>query len=137
MKGTMLRQIGFVRRLQERLRTQSSQRRRSKEAVSVAETASLDRIDALTDEDLNIIITEFWAELGLCLRLGIRVIFEGWISFFTKPIKRNCYDMTTGKRWIEFKRRVRTRPLDRFKEIAEVAISEEQYLLETDLNKKK
>jgi predicted DCC family thiol-disulfide oxidoreductase YuxK len=127
LKETMLKQKGFVRRLQKRLVVRALQRRGPRKNVSLAEEGSLNRISVLTDEDLDIIISEVWAELGACLRANIRVSFEGWISFFTKPIKRNCYNMIDGSRWVEFKRRIRSNSLDRFKEQAEVTISEEGY----------
>lgn len=126
----MVKQKGFVRRLQKRLIARALGRREQKHFVTAAEEASLKRIEALNVEDLDIIITEFWEELGSCLRIGMHVAFEGWLTFFTRPIKRNCYDMHTTNRWIEFKRRIRTNSLDRFKEKAEVSISEELYLSE-------
>jgi predicted DCC family thiol-disulfide oxidoreductase YuxK len=128
LKETMLKQKGFVRRLEERLEVRDSQRRIPRKNISGAEQSSLNRIASLSEDDLDVIISEMWAELGVCLESNIRVSFEGWISFFTKPVKRRCYNMYTGDRWVEFKRRIRSNSLDRFKEQAEVTISEEEYL---------
>jgi hypothetical protein len=124
----MLKQKGFVRRLQKSLSVRAIQRRDSRKRVTIAEEASLDRIAALTDVDLDIIVSKLWAELGACLKDNIRVSFEGWISFFTKPIKRQCYNMHDHTRWVEFKRRIRSNSLDLFKGHAEVTISEQEYL---------
>lgn len=87
------------------------------------------RLRSLTENDLHYLIKLIFVEIATHLREGHRVIFEGLISFFTKPVKRKCTNMHTGNTWYTLKRRFRTQPLDVMKAIAEVDVTEDEYEL--------
>lgn len=81
----------------------------------------------LSVEDTQEFVSLFWEVLAEYLFDGHRVIFDGWISFFTNPVKRKCYDVGhTGYKW-SYKHRIRFRPLDKFKGLAERDLTESDY----------
>lgn len=107
--------------------------RRVKKRLSKHEN---ERIRKLDSEDLMDLFSLFWEELTSCLSQGHRVIFDGWISIFTNPVKRKCYDAQTEadkaagaprtSEWL-YAHRVRFRPLPRFRQQAETKITLEEY----------
>lgn len=82
----------------------------------------------ITEDELYKILKVSFALIGELLGKGYRVIFEGYFSFFTKPIKRKCTNLYTKENWWTYKRRIRVKPMDSIKKIAENDISEEEYL---------
>jgi nucleoid DNA-binding protein len=118
MEKGQVRQIGFARRLKERLDDQHP-----------------DLSKKLDETDLLVLFDLFFMEVAYLLRSGYRVIFEGFVSFYTKPIKRKCTNLHTGKDWMTYKRRLRWNPAPDMKVISEVEITEEQYLEETKKEK--
>lgn len=113
-KNKQTRQIGFSRRLHERLQNERPELAKK-----------------LDEKELLFIIESVFEEISVLLRSGVRVIFEGYLSFYTKAIKRKCSDLHTGEDWMTHKRRLRWKPSPRFKEMTEIEISEEEYLTET------
>ena len=119
-----IRKAGFARRLHERV---------GRERPELA--------SKLTEEDHKVLIDLFFDELSSLLKSGFRVVFEGYASFFTKPIKRTCTNVRKiddgivddADKWSTFKRRLRWKPLPKLKE-SEVDLTEEEY---TELEKKK
>jgi cytochrome c-type biogenesis protein CcmE len=119
VKGRMLKQKGFVRQLMKSVADHSDQRKERNA-----------RLDALTEDDVDILVTLFWETLARLLRNGKRVIFEGVMSFFTKPVKRKCYNMYAPedrKNWFTYAYRIRNNVLDSYREKAETQISEAEY----------
>lgn len=110
MEKGQIRQIGFARKLKERL---------DNEHPELA--AKLD------ETELLLLIELFFKEISILLRLGYRVIFEGFVSFYTKPIKRKCTNLQTGEDWMTFKRRLRWIPQPNMKKLTEVEITESEY----------
>lgn len=89
---------------------------------------SNERLDKLHSEDLDRIIDLFWEELSSQLKKGVRVIFDGWISIFTKPVKRSTYDSKIDNtRKTVYAHRVRFKPLELFRKKAETVIDKEEY----------
>lgn len=80
-----------------------------------------------TDGDFQKIIECALKVLSELLRDGYRVIFEGYFSYFTKPIKRKCSNLHTKETWWTYKRRIRVKPMDKLKELSEVEITEDEY----------
>lgn len=87
--------------------------------------------DKLDEKDLLFLIELFFKQLSVHLRAGLRVIFEGYASFFMKPIARKCTNLQTDDSWMTYKRRLRWSPLPDMKKATEIEISKEQYLVET------
>jgi hypothetical protein len=84
-------------------------------------------LQKLSNKDIQKFISLFWEVLATCLYDGYRVIFDGWISFYTNPVKRKCYDTgRIGNKW-SFKYRVRSKPLNAFRNHAERELTEESY----------
>lgn len=79
----------------------------------------------LTEQQLNALLALFWNELTDQLSKGNRVIFEHWITFYTKPVRRKCFNIYTKEEWISHKNRVRTNILDRFRERAETELEQQ------------
>jgi nucleoid DNA-binding protein len=119
MKGQMIRQKGFSKKLLNTLKDSKNK-----------------NLSALSEDDVNEFITHFWRVLANCLRKGIYVSFEGWISFFTRPIQRNCRNTHTSESWLTFKKRLRTKFLDTFRDTSEIELTKEEYLILTEKNKK-
>lgn len=115
-----IRQTGFSKRLKERL---------DKEDPELGKL--------LSQESLTKILVLAFEELIVLLRDGYRVIFEGYFSFFTKPIKRKCFNLHTKEEWWTFKRRIRFKSMPDFKKKVEIDIPESEYLLEKDKEKEK
>ena len=119
-----IRNKGFYNAIQNKL---------NEESPDLAARLSLDDISVIMDTALRVM-----AEL---LKDGYRVIIEGYLSFFTKPIKRKCTNLQnkdTEETWYTLKRRIRIKPMDKFKKQVETELTTEeynQYKLET--NKKK
>lgn len=84
----------------------------------------------LGEEDLLILIEVFFNQISLHLRAGLRVIFEGFASFYTKPIARKCTNLRTNETWMTYTRRMRWAPLPNMKKSTEVEITREEYLTE-------
>ncbi len=112
MAGKNLRQRGFSKKLNERLRKRY---------------AKNDRLSTLTDDDVDDFIQEFWLEIAYQLKQNVRVFFEGRISFFRRAIKRRCFNMQTKEEWYSYKMRVRTNILEHFRSEAETTITPEEY----------
>lgn len=131
MKGTMIKQKRFAWRLRDRLARRLAHQKelgeRSLDKHGVERQEASERILALTLDDLDFILSEMWEELSQLLRDGKRVIFEGWASFFTRPVKRKCYNMSTVKNWWTYRCRIRMTPLAHFRRQAETDISIEKY----------
>lgn len=135
MKGVMIKQKRFARSLRDRLARRLASHKEAGERILDDRLAkrladrkeASERILALTAEDLDFILSEMWKELARQLRDNKRVIFEGWASYFTRPVKRKCYNMTKNSNWWTFMRRIRMTPLKDFRDQAEVEISEEEY----------
>lgn len=117
--------------------SQIKQQEFSERIVSRLSDSSNERLKELRDEDFHEFFEVFWQELARSLFEGHRVIFDGWVSFFTNPVKRKCYDAPTAdslagvtprpQSW-SFKRRVRFKPLSEFRRTAEVPLTEAAYL---------
>lgn len=86
-----------------------------------------DIIDRYKDGDIQKIVDCALKVLSELIRDGYRVIFEGYFSYFTKPIKRKCSNLHTKETWWTYKRRIRVKPMDHIKEISEVEITEDEY----------
>lgn len=114
MEKGQVRQIGFARRLKERVD---------------AEHPELSK--KLDENEILILIELLFKEVAFLLRSGYRVIFEGFVSFYTKPIKRKCSNLHTGEDWMTYKRRLRWTPAPHMKAISEIEISEDEYKKET------
>lgn len=122
MSQKQLRQKDFVIRLEDRLIESGNK-----------------KLQKLQREDLEDLIWLFFDELTLCLHKGYRVIFDGWISFYTNPVKRKCYDtssndagVSSGDRRasrLSYKHRVRFNPLKNFRQQAETELTEAEYLV--------
>ena len=97
-KGQMLKQRGFVRHWHKQLQPS---------------------LQHITEEQLDLLVTSFWETLTTQLSEDQRIIFEHWITFYTKPVKRKCFNIHTKEEWITHKKRVRTNVLDRFRERSE------------------
>jgi nucleoid DNA-binding protein len=115
MEKGQVRQIGFSRRLKERLDAQHP-----------------DISKKLDEAELLVIIELLFMEVAHLLKSGYRVIFEGFVSFYTRPIKRKCSNLHTGEDWMTYKRRLRWTPAPNMKAISEVEISEDEYMKETN-----
>lgn len=101
----------------------------AKEMHSQLQKSNNSRLKELTESDIQKFISLFWEVMAMYLYDGHRVIFEGWASFYTNPVKRKCHEVGhRGYKW-SFKRRLRFRPLDNFRESAEVEMTEEEYEL--------
>lgn len=97
------------------------------------ENSDNERLKRLSSDDLIELFDQLVDLLGHFLSRGFIVIFKNHFSFFTNPVKRQCYtDGKKGYRW-SFARRVRFRPAPAFRRISEIEITEEEYLQ----NKKK
>ncbi|PGQ88192.1 hypothetical protein [Priestia megaterium] len=97
-------------------------------------------LEKYKDGDIQKIVECALEVLSELLRSGYRIIFEGYFSFFTKPIKRKCSNLHTNETWWTYKRRIRVKPMDHLKEVSEVEITEEeykQYIEETEKRKQK
>lgn len=105
-----LRQTGFVKNWKERVESERPE------------------LADLSDEDLLYLLNSHYEELSELMKLGYRVIFEGHLSYYTKPIKRKCTNMHTGEEWWSYKRRIRTKPMDLMKSRTEIDLTEEEYL---------
>lgn len=105
----MIRQKGFSKRLHDSLKENKN-----------------NKLSSLSEDDIDQFITEFWKTLAICLHKGIYVSFEGWISFFTKPIQRRCHDPHTTESWMTFKRRVRTKVLETFRNESEIDLTRDE-----------
>lgn len=81
-----------------------------------------------SETDIHQILDIMLEVLAVLMRDGYRVIFEGFFSYFTKPIKRKCTNLHTNETWWTYKRRIRCKPMDHVKSIAETEITEEIYL---------
>jgi hypothetical protein len=112
LKEKKLRQKGFSKKLNQRLRKRFVKN---------------ERLNQLTDNDVDDFIQEFWIELADLLKQDFRVFFEGRISFFRKAIKRRCFNMQTKKEWFSYKMRVRSNVLEHFRDDAESEITIEEY----------
>lgn len=86
-----------------------------------------DRLNRLTDNEVDDFISEFWIELADLLHKDMRIFFEGRMSFFKKAVKRRCVNMKTKEEWFSYKKRVRTNVLDHFRNEAETDISILEY----------
>jgi nucleoid DNA-binding protein len=116
--GKSMRQVGFLKHWRNRI---------EKERPALA---------SLSDEDLLYLVDSKYEELSDLLKNGYRVTFEGHWSYYTKPIKRKCMNMNTGEEWWTFKRRLRTKPMEKMKGNTEIDITEEEYALENRKNEK-
>lgn len=118
MEKGQVRQIGFARKLKERL--DNEQPELSKK---------------LNEAEILLLIELLFSEISTLLRTGYRVIFEGFVSFYTKPIKRKCTNLHTGENWMTYKRRLRWTPAPDMKKITEIEITEAEYKDETKKEK--
>lgn len=118
MEKGQIRQIGFARKLKEYLDTEQPELSKK-----------------LNEAEILLLIEAFFTVVSVLLRSGYRVIFEGFVSFYTKPIERKCSNLHTGKDWMTYKRRLRWTPAPNMKKIAEVEITKEQYLEQTKKDK--
>lgn len=84
--------------------------------------------EKLDEKDLLYLIELFFTQLSVHLRSGLRVIFEGYASFFMKPIARKCTNLRTNDTWMTYKQRLRWSPLPNMKDMTEIEISKEEYL---------
>lgn len=109
-KGKMIKQKGFANRL-----------------VLITKSLDNEHLNQLTNDDIDALITIFFKELAMVVRGGKRVVFEGWVSFFAKPVMRICYDQSTNRRWPTYKKRIRSKFLPLMREHAEVEITESEY----------
>jgi nucleoid DNA-binding protein len=109
-----IRQAGFVKEMKKKL-----------------DIDNPDLANKLTEKDLLFIIELFFSQISVHLRAGLRVIFEGFASFYTKPIARKCTNLRTDETWMTYKRRLRWTPLPDMKKSTEIEITKEQYLIET------
>lgn len=99
----------------------------AKELHRQIQEGSNERLQRLSTDDIQRFVSLFWEVLAKYLYDGHRVIFEGWGSFFTNPVKRQVYDVGhRGHKW-SFKYRTRFRPLDTFRNLAERDLSEDEY----------
>ena len=112
-KEKQIRQVGFARKLEQRLRT---------EHPALAEKISF--------VDIQTFIEVFFKELSAQLKTGVRVIFEQHASFYTKAIKRKCTNMQNQEQWMTYKRRLRWTPAPSMKQRTEIELQEEEYLEE-------
>lgn len=87
--------------------------------------------EKLDEKELLFLIELFFKQLSVHLRSGLRVIFEGFASFYTKPIARKCTNLRTDENWMSYKRRLRWLPLPDMKSATEIEITEEEYKAET------
>ena len=113
-QNKQIRQAGFVREMKKVLEEQKPEL-----------AAKLD------EKELLFLIELFFKQLSVHLRSGLRVIFEGYASFFMKPIARKCTNLRTDDTWMTYKRRLRWSPLPDMKKATEIEISKEEYLMET------
>jgi nucleoid DNA-binding protein len=113
-QNKQIRQAGFVREMKKALEEQQPEL-----------AAKLD------EKDLLFLIELFFKQISVHLRSGLRVIFEGFASFYTKPIARKCTNLRTEEDWMTYKRRLRWSPLPDMKKATEIEITKEQYLEET------
>ena len=111
MKQKMIRQKGFSKRLAARLKNSDNE-----------------KLKKLKAKDIDEFIDAFWSELAVAVKEGIHISFEGWMSFFTKPVKRACRNTHTDETWITYKRRVRTKALDRLRSEAETDLDEQEFI---------
>lgn len=107
-KGQILKQRGFVRKWMKGLKT--------------PETPLA--VQKLSEDELDYVLNQFWNDLTDELSKGHRVIFEHWITFYTKPVRRKCFNIYTKEEWITHKNRVRTNILDHFRAKSETDIDE-------------
>lgn len=111
--------MGFVRALREQLR------------LNEATNPTLPKLSKkLTDTEMLLLIETAFDLLSHLLRAGFRVIFEGYFSFYTKAIKRQCKNLHTNDVWMTYMRRLRWKPAPDFKKATEVEITEAEYLKE-------
>lgn len=122
MSNKQIRQVGFSKLVHKRLTEKNPE-----------------LAEKIKYEDLIYILDIMFGILGELLRDGYRVIFEGHFSYFTHPVKRKCTNLHTNEEWWTFKRRVRTKPMDKLKGVAEVDMTEEEYqeFMEEAKSKKK
>lgn len=99
------------------------------------EEESYARLRTLHPEDIYTLIHILWSELAFQLRAGQRVIFDGWLSIFTSPTKRETYDSKIDNtRKMTFAHRIRFRPLEKLRMQAERILTKDEY---DKLDKKK
>lgn len=113
-QNKQIRQAGFVRGMKKTLEEQNPE-------LAVK----------LDEKDLLFLIDLFFNQLSIHLRSGLRVIFEGFASFYMNPIARKCTNLHTNDTWMTYKRRLRWSPLPNMKKATEIEITKEQYLEET------
>ncbi|MGE7305833.1 hypothetical protein AAXE64_27165 [Priestia megaterium] len=126
MKKTnkQIRQMGVARRIKQRL--EGGQVKNSQ----LSDKEIFELSEKLSDKEILLIINLLFHEISILLRLGFRVIFEGYASFYTKAIQRTHTDIRTNEQWITRKRRLRWKPAPDMKKVTEIDISEEEYLEE-------
>lgn len=81
----------------------------------------------LSEDELITIFFTMFRLIGELIQKETRVIFEGYLAFFTNPVKRKCTNLHTNEVWWTYKHRIRMKPLDELKRLAETEISEEEY----------
>lgn len=113
-QNKQIRQAGFVKGMLKELQNENPE-----------------LAEKLTEKELLSLIELFFKQLSVHLRSGLRVIFEGYASFFMKPIARKCTNLRTDDTWMTYKRRLRWSPLPDMKKATEIEITKEQYLAET------
>lgn len=113
-RSKQIRQAGFVKEMKKAL-----------------ETKKPELAEKLTEEDLWFLIELFFHQLSSLLRSGLRVIFEGYASFYTRPIARKCTNLQTDESWMTYCRRLRFTPMPKMKKSTEFDITKEEYLKET------
>ena len=82
----------------------------------------------ITEDEIISIFNTGFRIMGELLYKGVRVIFEGYFSFYTNPVKRKHSHIATKDTWFTYKNRVRMKTALKFKKISESSLSEEEFL---------
>lgn len=91
-------------------------------------TKENDPLRNLSSEDIYRLIHIMWTVASNQLKFGRRVIFDGWLSVFTKPIKRETYDSKVDNtRKMTYAHRLRFRPLTEFRLESETDLTKSEY----------
>lgn len=85
----------------------------------------------LSSHELLIIMEAYLVEIIGSLKSGYRVIFVGFGSFFTRPVKRQCSNPKTKEQWMTYKRRIRFSPSPSLRVKAETDMTEKEYMQDT------